>query len=471
MTLPTCKVFSVFSIAILLLAATNSNANSNNNSATQNRQIQVRLEVRGTVVSTIVEDKADSKEEEPQPSKRVPLEVKADFQFEELVQNSGDVLRAIRFYEKAHADIRLNNLQEKSNLDASNQYILVNRNAKKTGLERIAVASLAGTLSQREWQLIETPASSFLIDQIIAGRKLQKGESWKIEGALLADLLLLDSIDESNVVCNVVNRSGNRVEVSMHGHSKGGDDDVNADVRVSGKFIFDAKTRTFLKSELTLRHKRDEGQIGPGYDALIKVESTAKAVSNSSHLSKSNISKIRSSRSITSDLQLENPTKTIALVHSRHWRSVINSNELTVLRLLDDGQVLGQCNVIPMPSLPDARVYTADVFAEDVKKSLGTSAKIVDRRSDKAINGNSIYEIEVTSVEDGVQLTRVYYHVIHPQGFRAMCIVTTEAELADAIREYENKLVHSMVLRSPEQATELRKRAATASRLGTNQRK
>ena len=62
--------------------------------------------------------------------------------------------------------------------------------------------------------------------------------------------------------------------------------------------------------------------------------------------------------------------------------------------------------------------------------------------------------------QDGVNLTWVYHHVTQPDGQRAMLIVTTESDLAETIRDSELKMVESILIRSMEQANQLRKRSA-----------
>ena len=411
------------------------------------------MEIRGNVVSTPAET-AD--EQENSNANVVPMKIKADFNYEELVQESASGIRSVRYYDECAANIDINGKASKSILPDANRYVLFNRIIKKNVVDRVAIASLQSRLTQKQWQLIDIPGNSMIVDQLIAGKELEEGKAWEPNAEVLADILLLDSIEESNIEIKVTNVRGKLATISLFGNVNGVADDASCGVRVTGKLVANRTTKRVESVELTIRHKKDEGQVGPGFDVLIKIEADITPRNAPDRLTKSNITKIRGHRSISSDLILESPLKTIQFVHDRRWRSVINSPELMVLRLLDDGQVLGQCNVIPMPRLGEADDYTIEDFKKNVQQAVGESGQLTDSRARKTTSGNRIFEVEVTGEQSGVPLTWIYYHVSQSNGLRAMCIITTESELIDSVRGTELKLIDSLLIRSADEARQAR---------------
>ena len=441
-------LFAVTFISSLIFVSS-----SGGQTSTNYREVSVKLEVRGNVVAT----NPETEEEATQQNQSVAMSVQADFEFEELVQQSASKVRAIRKYKQAAATIELGDEQESSELQADNQFVLVNRSPEKPADTRLSMASLAGQLTQREWQLLETPISTLLVNQIIDNQELELGSSWQLEDDLVADLLTLDYVSESNVQCKVSNEAGGWVEVSVTGSANGADDDVNASARLMAKLAFQKSSREFRKAEITLRQRKDEGQIGPGFNVLIKMAIDAKPLDAPKQLTRETIAKVRQAGPLNSDLQLENPARSLALIHPRRWRSVINSAELSVLRLLQDGQVMGQCNIVPLTPVAEAKDYTMEEFQASVEQIMGDSAKMIDSETRQTEDGLIIYDVELALFESSIQLARIYTHVMDSQGNRAMVIFTTEAELVDSIRSEPAILIESLVLRNSETAASLRK--------------
>ena len=444
-------------IAVLLLVnggIPNVYAENNRNSATKYQNVRVRMEVRGSVVST---PDRDSKE---QSANQMPMKINAAFHYEELVQSSKSGIRSVRYYENAAAQIELNRKKEISKLDANNRYVLLNRSTKKDVVDRVAFASIAGRLNQRQWQLIDVPANTTLIDQLIKVDQLEAEKKWKPDSNVLADLLLVHEISESDVEVKVDSIKNGIANLTIHGRVNATDDDVNASIQLTGKIQYNTRTQRVARIDWSIRHKKDEGQVAPGFDAMIKIQVDISPLSAPKKLTTKNIVRVRGSRSINSDLHLESPSRRVEFIHDRRWRSVINSQDVTILRLLDKGQIVGQCNVLTMPHLPSQDAFSLKDFEASVGKAITEKGKIFSATERKTKNGNLVYTIESAGVQDGVELSWTYHHVAQPDGQRAMLVVTTETDLAETIRDSEIKMVDSIRIRSIEQANELRKRSA-----------
>ena len=450
---------------VLVSIAIAEGTGTTNAQETTYRKVSVRLEVRGSVVSTMPTDDNDPQSAEFEDkdggsapvTRQAKLHVDARFRFEELQQDLGTKTRAIRKYDLAQAEIELDEQTEESALAADNSFVLLNQDSEQVEGERNTWASLGGQLSQREWQLLETPASTLLMSRLIAEEELTVGRKWKVDESVLADFLVMDAVSESNVTAEVTNLAQGWVEIALTGAANGFADDVQTSARLSAKLAFEQDSRTFRKAEVTLRHRKDEGQIGPGFDVLIKMAIDATPLEKPEQLTRETVTSIGNGRSVTSDLRLENPSRSLSLLHSRQWRSVINSTELTVVRLLEEGQVMGQCNIIPLLPVPAEAEYPLEEFEERVQQIVGDSAKVIQKDSRRTPRGLDVYEIEVAIFESSVQLARNYFHVMDSQGNRSMLIFTTEAELLEAVRPRYRELVDAVELRSAEKAASLRK--------------
>ncbi len=448
------RVAGFVCLSLFFLSGTALNAENKRQTARKYQNVTVRLEARGTVVSTPEHDS------DKPTANRVPMKIAAVFKYEELIQYSKSGIRSVRFYENASADIELNKKKETSKLADDNRYILINRAAKEDVVDRVAFASIAGRLNQRQWQLIDVPASSTLVGQLIKEDKLKVGNKWKPDLETLADLVLVHEIDQSDVEIQVDSINNAVAKLTINGAVQAADDDVQASIRINGKIFYNTRTQRVTRVQWSLRHKKDEGQIAPGFDVLIKVQVDIQPTQAPRKLTTDNIVRVRGNRKINSDLILENPSKRTQLVHDRRWRSVINSPEATILRLLDKGQIIGQCNVLVMPHLSSQDALSLKGFEASVSKAITEKGKVVSATQRKTKNGNLIYSVEAAGVQDNVELTWIYHNVTQPNGQRAMLIITTETDLAETIRDSELKMVDSIEIRSIEQANEIRKRAA-----------
>jgi hypothetical protein len=439
---------------VLTVFATGANAENSGKSANKIQQVKIRLEARGDIYST----EADTEDANP-----MPIIVNANFRYEELIQQTKAAkakskLRSVRFYEIAKADISIGTRKETSILESDNRYVLFNRSLNKEAVDRITMASLGGRLSQRQWQLIDVPANTMLIDALIKeSDSLKLRQTWEPDAEVLADILLLDSVEKHSVELKVEDITDAIATISIDGAVLGNDEDVKSNMGIKGSITYDTRAKACTKIQLSMRQKRNEGQVGPGFDGLVKIVTEIQPQNTPNKLTKANIANARGNRAITSDLVLNTPNQALQLIHDRRWRPIMNTDELAVLRMLADKQVMCQFNIMPMPRLPAQDAYTLEDFKASVSKAIGKAGEVTDANSRKLANGNIIYFVEASGLSSEVELTWLYYNVTQPNGNRAMCILTSESDLVDSIRDAEKRIVESIQIRSPEQANAIRK--------------
>jgi hypothetical protein len=126
-------------------------------------------------------------------------------------------------------------------------------------------------------------------------------------------------------------------------------------------------------------------------------------------------------------LALDTPGAAFRLLHGRRWRLVNEDPQTAVLRLVDHGDVVAQCNVHRLTDLENDKQPTLDQFHADVKKSLGKNyGRLVDSETTTTTEGLRMLRVAVEAEISEVPVRWNYYHLSDDQGRQATCVFTLQ---------------------------------------------
>jgi len=157
-----------------------------------------------------------------------------------------------------------------------------------------------------------------------------------------------------------------------------------------------------------------------------------------------------------------------SLLHDRRWFVTRDDHDLTVLRMMDGGDFLAQCNLAPLPTVTRDKLPTLDQFKQDVEKRLAEQSGTIIKASQRENkHGYRLFRVlatgEVggssrppsksgdaakgdTNTSDegrvkGLPVQWRYYLVADAQGHRAVLAFTLEDELAARVGDADERLV------------------------------
>jgi hypothetical protein len=400
-------------------------------------QVTARLEVGGELSL-----RADNKQ-----IKRVPLGVTATLQYgERLVSvdpSDAGLRRSIRTYENAAAVIKLEDGGFEPKL-RSDRSLLVADAAEG----RSRLFSPEGSLTREELDLIDVVGNSIFLDGLLPGEKKAVGDHWKVDEQIVQGLLGLDAIADCEVECVLSEHRGDVVEVSMAGGLRGAVDGVATEMELKAKYQFDLRWRGVTHLILAVKEKRSIGHVGPGLDVTAKLNLEVRPAKAPAELTDAAIAEVATKPSAQALLLKHHAEEAgLAVEHDRRWHVTADEARLLVLRLIDRGDFLAQCNISPIASRSASKPISLTQYQNDVKHSLGKRlSRIVSAGQWKDDAGQLVYQVVAQGEVEKLPVQWHYYLVMHPSGRRVAVSLSIEASLVERLGGADRQLVDGLRL-------------------------
>jgi hypothetical protein len=396
------------------------------------RLVKAVIEVEGKLKLN-----ADGKEVQ-----HLPLKVQGQMQYAERVLSQAkqwSEVRLARSYESARADIRLRDSDLKNSLRPERKLIVVESSASQPA----AAFSPLGPLTREELELIETPASGLALEALLPLRALKIGGQWTLESTTVARLLGLEAVSQHDVACTLDSVKDNLAIVSLAGKIAGAIGGVSSDIELKGKLNYDLKQRTVTWLTLACKENRDVGHAQPGFEVVTTLRLVAAPVKSASDLGDKALADLplkANQGQLLLDLTAE--AAGFKLLHDRRWSVMFERGDVTVLRLVDRGDLIAQCNISPRPPLGPGEQLTLAGFQEDVKRVLGKNFEQIVEASEEASDAQiRILRVVVAGKAGDLPIQWTYYHLLGDHGHRASLVFTIESTLLERFAAIDRELI------------------------------
>ena len=303
-----------------------------------------------------------------------------------------------------------------------------------------------GPLDHDELDLIAVPANSALIDVLLPNRTVAVGETWKLDTDWLAPVLGLDTVDQSNIVCKLDRVEKNLAIIHAQGVAAGSADGVSSQMTVAAKFSFDTQLKRITWYAMSLKENRAIGHAQPGLEATSRVQMALQKRSASPSLHQDVLADLNLKPDEPARLlEFRSPAGGFALLMDRRWHVMIEREDVSVLRMVDRGELIAQANISALPPLEAGETFTIVDFQQDVKRALADHfGEFVAASESVTDSGLRVMRVVTTGRTAELSIDWVYYHVTDDQGRRLSCVFTHESELAERFGAVDQSLLSSL---------------------------
>ncbi|HEX5104307.1 MAG TPA: hypothetical protein VFV87_10875 [Pirellulaceae bacterium] len=399
--------------------------------AGSHQQVRVTVEIEGKL-------KLNAAGQEVQ---HVPLTARADLHYVERMLQSGTSAaetRLARHYYQAEAKIRLRDSELASKLRDERRLILLDANA-----DAATLFSPLGPLTRDELELIEAPASSLALTALLPKQPLKLGGQWDLEGLVVSRLLGLEAVSQQNVKCQLESAKEGIAVASLEGTVSGAVGGVSSDCELKGKLNFDLNKRVVTWLTLAIKENRAIGHAQPGFEVLTTLKMVAAPCAAAVEVNDKALSGLQTTADSGQTLIDFTADKAgFQLLHDRRWRVMIERHDATILRLVDRGDLISQCNISPLPTFTKGEQLTLEGFQNDVKQALGKDfGQVIEAAQEAGEDGLIIQRVIVAGVAGELPIQWTYYHVTDDKGHRASLVFTIEGNLVERFAQIDRELV------------------------------
>jgi len=405
--------------------------------------VQAVLEVGGDL--TMVEQGEESREK---------MGVVAKFVYDEKSlrppSRTGQPMRAVRYYHQADGEIQSGEFTYKPRLREERRLIGVEIDGPD-----VTLFSPEGTLTSEELELIDVLANTLVLDRLLPDKPLPVNGQWEHPDDLIAALLGLDAVSEGNVKSVLSGVADGKARLEISGRVAGSENGVSTELELKGKYHFDLKAQRITWFGILVQENRSVGHVDTGFDVVARLQMKITPGRKSDPLSETALAglSLEPTPELTR-LTYEPPQAKWRLAHDRRWFLVTEEGSQAVLRLVDGGEKLAQCNIALLPQNADATQLTLEQFQEDVVRALDKSFEKLLRASQRHSEADyRVFQVVAEGASSEIPMQWIYYLVTDQQGRRVVLAFVLETQMLDRFRAADEPLVATLRLTEPKVAS------------------
>ena len=386
--------------------------------------------------------------------KRMKMGVQGELDYDEktlkMSPDAGSRRQSVRYYDKAEAAISVAEARVKPTLDARRRLVAVEIDGTEATL-----FSPRGELTTDELDLIDILGNSLLLDRLLPEKPVSVGDRWKLPEELIVAMLRIDAAGTSEVSSVLTEVTEVAARFEMSGRVKGTWDGAAVEIGLKGKYRFNRKTGRIDWVGLLAKVNRDIGAITRGSDGMVRLMMTITPKRQSDRLSDESLKEL--SLEPTDELTrlaCEATKDGWRLTHGRHWHLDNDQYDPAILKLVERGKVVAQCNIAVLPKLSAGKVVSLEGFQRDVKNALGEDfGQFVLARQWASEADYRVYRLVVSGKSSETDVRWHYYLLADKHGHRAVFAFTAEARFAEKLGKADRPLVDSFRFVDPKIAS------------------
>jgi hypothetical protein len=294
--------------------------------------------------------------------------------------------------------------------------------------EKTATAfSLGGPLTRQELELVEVPADPLVLPWILPEAQAKAGDHWKLPEIVARSLTSYDALAANSLEAKLESLDDAQARIRVTGDVRGAVLGAEGSITCSGLLTFDRKAGLIDRFELERNERRAAGPVEAGLELRSNVTLTRTREPQPADLSDAVAKDIPADASPDrDDLLLVAQSGRYTLRHDRAWHIFAEDTRQTVLKRLDRGSLVSQCNLTLGPNAGKGRHQDLAQFRDDIRRALGARfGRISSAGEVEGLDGGIFcYRVAVEGHEGEVGVVWYYYLVAWPDGDQLLVAFT-----------------------------------------------
>ena len=357
-------------------------------------------------------------------------------------------LRAVRSFASAVSSVRVDRRTTESSLSPSRRTIV--SEGTPSGLRHY---SLEGALSGDENELLGLPADPLALLGLLPLGQVPHDHSWTPGRWTLPLVTGLDAITGGTLKGRLIKVTDTTALALIEGTADGAAGGARSKVTFSGTLLFDHQLGFLKQATITIEEHRQAGPVSPGLEVVAVVRIDRKPVTGTVRLKPGVVRSCPNQpTSARLELTLETPGRG-RLRHDRNWHIFHQTPEVAILRRLERGQLVAQCNLSKAPRVPAGKMTGRDEFLRDVKAALGPRLRelvsVEPLRSPTSPKAQTGWRITATGIDHGLPMHWFYYLCTHPSGRQLSLVFAVETDRIKGWRDRDRGMVSQLEIDPP----------------------
>lgn len=313
-------------------------------------------------------------------------------------------------------------------------------------------------MTRESVDLLELPGDPLALTALLPRNPIETGGEWRPAEWAPQMLATIEAVDKLDMTCRLASVDNAAARVEFTGRVTGQRQGANTEVDITGHLVFDRLQKLIVSASAKYAIKTSIGATTPGIDATVDV-TVDRSLSPSPG---------RLTDKLAETIPLEPPARIqelvfeaapwgVRLTHDRNWhvfQSLLEGSlRVVILRLMDRGNLICQCNISPVAAVSPGQATPAEQFEADVRQALGKRLRQVDAREQIPTDeGATIVriatsgEIELAGEKGTVKLPMnwIYYLCTDPSGKQVSFVFSIEPAYLETLAGRDLAMVKSL---------------------------
>ena len=377
--------------------------------------VTAHLDVRGRILAPVGVDRVVP----------LPLQASADLLWQTrrlpAVGEFHGSLRTLRSYISAVSSVRVDRRTTESSLRASRRTIVTE--GTPSGLRHY---SLEGTLTGDEVELLGLPADPLALIGTLPLGQVPHDHTWAPGRWTLPLITGLDAVTRGSLKGRIIKVTATTADVLLEGTAEGAAGGARSQVTFSGSLVFDHQHGFLKQASITIEEHRQAGPISPGLEIIAKVKIERKPATGKVRLQPAVVAGCPKQPTPTHLRLLLATPGGGRLLHDRNWHVYHQTPEVSILRRLENGRLVAQCNLSNAPKVAPGSGTGREAFLRDVKTALGP--RLRDVVSIEPLRPRRGWRVMATGIDHGLPMHWFYYLCTHPTGRQLSLVFAVESD-------------------------------------------
>ncbi|MDB5350693.1 MAG: hypothetical protein JWN86_1940 [Planctomycetota bacterium] len=306
----------------------------------------------------------------------------------------------------------------------------------------VIVYSAGGPLTRWELEMVQVPGDPMALAGLLPTKAVKVGDRWPVSTEAARNLSDYDTIKTNGLEAKLESLDEAEAKIRLGGSVVGSARGGEGAIGFLGLVTFDRKARRMSTIKLTRQETRKEGLVEFGLAVKSTLTIERSACETPKELSDDAIATLpREDDPRREWLLLAAPDAKYTLEHDRDWHLTRENARQIVLKRIEAGELVAQCNLAVGPNAGKGRHQDLEEFRADVKKALGARfTQIVGAGDvDGGPNSGFLYKVAVAGQEGDLGVLWYYYLIASPEGDQLLATFTldqgSEKRFGNADRE------------------------------------
>jgi hypothetical protein len=416
--------------------------------AGESARVVVALRAEGKFLEEAAQAQGAAEKAEPPRARKIKVETRTEFAERVLAADAaGRAERVSRWVFQASSALN-GEIRTRATAIRPEVARLI---AERRG-ESVVVFSPAGPLTRSELEVVEAVGDPLVLPGLLPGQPVKVGDHWRVGGDAARGLSGYDALAANALEASVESLDAAEAVLRIKGEVRGAALGGAGTIACDGTLRFDRVVGQITRLELTRHETRKAGPVEAGLEMTSTLTVERRAIATPAELGDAIVAALPGDRDPQRELLLLiAPGGKYVLQHDRDWHIYWDDSKLTVLKRLDHGEIVAQCNLNIGPKVPAGKHQDPDQFRDDVKRALGTRfvqfVGVGEVDGDPA--GGFRYKVAVQGRQGDVGILWDYYLIASPEGDQLLATFTHAQAQSAAFGDQDLRLVASFRWTTP----------------------